>query len=585
MKPREKSLARRIARHWPSLAVYVVSLAAIVALFAIYDNIVGTVRSGRITNALLMLSDAVLIMAPLWLLSNRWKWTAVAPTAFISIFLYINALYFRFWGEVLPLSALSMTGNINGLLIDSAFGLMQPSDTLLFLPLIVQAALMAGLRRKLKAEPRVRPAMRWTAAALSALFFMATQMWCIEKRRVWHRILYSEELSFVEAMNYRYSFDANDPLHFYADNGITVLAVKMVEQSAKVSRLIRQLGDDERTRVDSFIAGRHPHTPVVADTASRNVVFIIVESFNSAVVNHRVGGHEITPVINRLLQSDSTLYSLEMRSQVCDGASGDGHLIYNAGVLPLTDAATPMSVVPRITFNPLSAQLRPGYSLSAVFADDGKSWHQVQAFNKYGFDNIYTCDNFGGRQRVRGYDGAMFDFALDVVKDLPEPFFVELVTISMHVPFQDPGVEGFDHLRDDSLTQLENDYHRMAAYFDHELGVFIDSLKRLGLYDNTILIIASDHSQNYNGGDIHAPDDKSLSTVFIAANSPAAGRVEKPVGQIDVFPTILDLVGTKPEPYMGLGRSMLDSADNSVDSLAEIQAVSELMLKGDYFGI
>ena len=65
----------------------------------------------------------------------------------------------------------------------------------------------------------------------------------------------------------------------------------------------------------------------------------------------------------------------------------------------------------------------------------------------------------------------------------------------MHYPFDDKGIAGLEN----GLANIntEQRYQLSLKYFDSELGLFLNNLKRLGLYDNSIIIIASDHDTEY----------------------------------------------------------------------------------------
>ena len=91
-----------------------------------------------------------------------------------------------------------------------------------------------------------------------------------------------------------------------------------------------------------------------------------------------------------------------------------------------------------------------------------------------------------------------------------------------------------------------------------------------------MLVIVSDHSEIVDdapdGRPSIAPDGDCC--VFLAINSGQNGMIAGPVGQIDVFPTIIELMGLGNQRWNGLGNSILHGDVTSV-------ATSPLETKGN----
>ena len=70
---------------------------------------------------------------------------------------------------------------------------------------------------------------------------------------------------------------------------------------------------------------------------------------------------------------------------------------------------------------------------------------------------------------------------------------------------------------------------------------------------------------------------------LIIANCGITAKIDRTVGQVDIFPTILNLTGNVgPKNYRGAGTSIL-SPELTARRLQEAQTVSELILRTDYF--
>ena len=136
----------------------------------------------------------------------------------------------------------------------------------------------------------------------------------------------------------------------------------------------------------------------------------------------------------------------------------------------------------------------------------------------------------------------------------------------------------------------------MTHYFDACLGRFLKGLEEAGLLENSVVVIVSDHHKKMRATD---SEDKPMPIVFIALNTGITKRIEGPVGQIDVFPTVLDIMGVE-DGWRGLGTTMLDSTNcSAVDRYGNLYGssgserdslktkawdISDLMIRGNYFG-
>jgi arylsulfatase A-like enzyme len=99
---------------------------------------------------------------------------------------------------------------------------------------------------------------------------------------------------------------------------------------------------------------------------------------------------------------------------------------------------------------------------------------------------------------------------------------------------------------------------------DAQIGRFLDELARLGLADDTAVIITADHGEEFgeHGGEFHGdlyPEDLHVPMV-IAVPGAAPARVDSPVALIDLAPTITDLLGVAAPPSFD-GRTLLPAVD------------------------
>jgi arylsulfatase A-like enzyme len=102
-------------------------------------------------------------------------------------------------------------------------------------------------------------------------------------------------------------------------------------------------------------------------------------------------------------------------------------------------------------------------------------------------------------------------------------------------------------------------YDGEVLHNDWSLQQLVDKLKQIGVLDNTLIVVVSDHGEEFweHGWTAHGHSlyQELTHGVFIMWNPkliPTPRRVAEPVQLIDVMPTVLDLVGLKiPDVVQG----------------------------------
>lgn len=170
-------------------------------------------------------------------------------------------------------------------------------------------------------------------------------------------------------------------------------------------------------------------------------------------------------------------------------------------------------------------------------------------------------------------DARVVDAVIDFLPFLQgRPWLLYVHTMGPHAPYDPPA--GFDtRFRPDryegdaetAARQMAVDlYDGEIAYSDLQLGRLLDALHELGLYDNTLIIVLSDHGEEFweHGGTDHGQtlyeEQLRVPLVVKMPGAEFAGeRRDALVEMIDIAPTILDIVGAAPESRFQ-GRSLLD---------------------------
>jgi len=195
-----------------------------------------------------------------------------------------------------------------------------------------------------------------------------------------------------------------------------------------------------------------------------------------------------------------------------------------------------------------------------------------------------------------------------VKKHKKKPFFAYLHYMDTHVPYNAP--QQFSQifgLKDDTLftpgefktmdvrllgemglskqdkQSLVNLYDAAIKYFDSNFARIVDNLKKLGVLNKTIIILTSDHGEEFWEHDGfahgHTVYNELLHVPLIIGYSPhlPKKRIKSYVQLLDFFPTILSLVRIRND-FELRGRDLAAAA------LANKQINEEILIEGILFG-
>lgn len=146
----------------------------------------------------------------------------------------------------------------------------------------------------------------------------------------------------------------------------------------------------------------------------------------------------------------------------------------------------------------------------------------------------------------------------------------------------------FPYIRHDDPAapqgDTREDYRADIAFTDGRIGEVLDELERLGATDETLVVLVSDHGEEFREHKklrhgytlfrevVHVP-------LILRAPGIAPLRVAEPVNGIDLLPTVLELLDL-PIPPAAVGRSLVPALLG--ERLDEHPILSELRLHPEY---
>jgi hypothetical protein len=148
--------------------------------------------------------------------------------------------------------------------------------------------------------------------------------------------------------------------------------------------------------------------------------------------------------------------------------------------------------------------------------------------------------------------------------------------VYMRVHLQDTGAMGG---RSRPNIWADNSLYRQAvAKADAHLGTIVEELKKLGMYENTLIFVTGDHGQTVEGGHPPFAQDAWPMPVVVAGPGIKAGGRFPYAEQIDIVPTLTYLMGVKP-PDNAMGRIMAEALVNPPANVPpRLQRLKELNL-------
>lgn len=524
---------------------------------------------------------------------TRCRWAQIVVMALLDVLLVANLMYFRTYYSAIPASSYLEAGNLADFKT-SVTDSLRWAD--IVLPLITIATAVMAFRYKTTKRQPLTAVLKWWAAPLAGFALLLTGVNLCKGG--FHKSLRSVRQS-------AYLCSADAPI-------FSVFGCIWYD----ITDAAEPITPEKQMEIERWLASQPKHQPADSVTEKRsNLLIVFAESLESWVLEKKVDGKEITPCLNRLLKEKSTLYAPNVLTQVKGGRSIDAQLMICSGLLPLM-SGTYSSLYYDNTFYTLQKAMRGlKHSRSYLLTIDKVStWNQGAVARSFGTDTIISyhdfkmTEAFGTHKRIG--DASFFQQCREKIErgevwKPGESVYMQFVTYSGHAPFKLP-----DHLRTitfpASIPEKAADYMTTAHYTDKAIGDFVAYLKTLPQYKETIVVIVGDHEglASYRQELVSNPacrglvSDKQL-TPFIVLNSPVGMRYDKFMGQIDIYPTLLNLMQLDAYRWHGLGQSILDprkqgvaigsvmnvegtGSDKEVERLKEAHTVSDYMLRYDW---
>ena len=478
----------------------------------------------------------------------------VGGSVLLAFVIYGNVGFYRFYDDFVTLPVLFQTSNF-GELGTSAAAIISWVDLLYFTDVLLVLLAVKFLPKLQDQSPVRKDARKAYFVLAAAMLFLNLGLAETERPQLLTRA-FDRELLVKNIGTYNY--------HLY----------DVYVQSKSSAQ--RALADgSELVEVNNYVRANQaePNPEMFGKYAGRNVIVVSLESLQTFVVNNEMNGEVVTPFLNELTQDQDTYYFNDFYHQTGLGKTSDSEFIFENSLFGLGRGAV-FFTHGENTYNSFAEKVgENGYYSNVMHANNKSFWNRDMIYNSFNLDNFYDIESYDVNDENSVNWGLkdipFFEQSAALMKDMPQPFYSRLITLTNHYPFYlDP--EDMMINEYDSNSATLNRYFQTVRYLDESVKEFFDDLKEQGLYDNSIIVMYGDHygiSENHNKAmaqylgkeEITPYDSALLQAVPLFVHIPGSndGQVMDEVsGQLDLRPTLLHLLGIDTSKDMQLGADL-----------------------------
>ena len=561
-------MMRRLLREYGALWLVTVLLAVKACLLVPLTGIGGGFLKEWFMNA----GMALLLCSWLVFLPRRPRlWLAWAINGLLSLILVTDSLYWRFFDDIASMNLLRQVDQLNTVHA-SVVDLLRVADLTFVADLLIAAGVLAVslVRRRTTPARTAPPRPAWRERFIVALLMAGCGGFLVGKVAINRYQHYGPELFRLVWSNSRFA-QLNGPLAFHVNDLRRYLIDELGDMRPPTAVEKRLLTDWRAKREEE--RRRAAQAPLFGAARGASLLNIQLEAVQARFIDFKVRGQEITPVLNRLTRE--SIHFNRAYHQTAHGRTSDAELAVLCGVHPLAHVAAvfrypnfPQRCLPEILRDELKMKTVAYHGHIANF------WNRRYIYPRIGVERFLSREGMVEDETILlGIsDRSMYRQVIDDFSRRERPFAAHIVTLTSHHPFVMPAAERSLDLGPWENTGVGN-YMHAIHYTDRTLGEFIAALRRIGLWDSSLVVLYGDHDMGrvdqpeaterlFPGSttDAMASVDfrKRVPLMFRLPGGRSARVISKPVGQIDIGPTIAHLLGLKPQKRDTLGHNGLD---------------------------
>ena len=516
---------------------------------------------GSMQNFLLLINPLptaiLLIGIGLFFKGRKSYWIMVIIDFLLSLWLFSNILYYREFSDFLSTSIIKTSGSTSDNLGKSIAGITKGTDFLVFLDVVIIVLLIAFKVFKIDVR-RLKLKVSLLIEGL-AVVLICTNLTMAQKDR--------------SGLLTR-TFDNNYIVKYL---GLNAFAVYDGVKTAQNNAIMAKANHSDLKTVQSYIKKNYiaPNPEYYGVAKNKNVLVIHLESFQQFLIDYKWHGKEVTPNLNKLYHANDTISFDNFFNQVGQGKTSDAEMMLENSIFGLQSGSAMSSYGTSNTFESAPAILgqKAGYTSAVMHGGAGSFWNRDNAYKSFGYNYFMPLSYY---QNKKGYylgygikDKLFFDQSIKYMEHLPQPFYLKMITVTNHYPYDlDKKNQSID--KTDTGDKTVDGYVQTAHYLDQAIGELMSYLKKSGLEKNTLIMLYGDHygiSGNHHKASAQLLDKDSFNNfdnlqfqrVPLMFHMPGlkGGINHTYGGEIDVRPTLFNLLGINDQNMIQFGHSLL----------------------------
>lgn len=320
-----------------------------------------------------------------------------------------------------------------------------------------------------------------------------------------------------------------------------------------------------------------------------NVIQLVIEGFSGYAIDP-----ELTPTLYKLANEGFVFNNYYTALHYTSTSNGECQTLlglYPKNGNPITMKRT--GVLGTNAYFSLAQQLdREGYQVLGYHGNYDMYGRQASHTNLG-----YTWKQFGtgldvdttssGEIAWPARDTQVIENSVDDYISSDQPFHVYYLTISGHMPYSNNRIVQpyLDQVRALPYSQTTQNYMATVMEVDRALELLLQKLEEAGKLDKTLIIATGDHIPYSNAGvleelsgrtfgsskDLEALNESAIdfdvyknTLILWSASMEEPVQVDKPCCQVDILPTISNLLGLEYDSRMLSGRDILSDSEGLV---------------------
>ncbi|MDQ8692083.1 LTA synthase family protein [Streptococcus sp. IsoGale022] len=485
-----------------------------------------------------------------------------------------NSIYYREFSDFVTVNTMLASSSVSAGLGEAALELFRPWDILYLIDFPILAFLFFKKYIRMDDRPFNKRAS-FAVTPLSAMLFSAN--------------LFLAEIDRPELLSRGFS-------NYYVVRalGLPAFLGYSANQTYTANRERSKASEKDLEPVTEYIQSHYaePNPEYYGIAKGRNVIYVHLESFQQFLIDYKLQAdgkeYEVTPFLNSLYHSNSTLAFSNVFNQVKAGKTSDAETMIETGLFGLNQGSFMVNYGGTNTQQaaPFILSKNGGYTSAVFHGNTGSFWNRNTAYKQWGYNHFFDASYFTKQDDTNSFqyglnDKIMLKDSIKYLEHLQQPFYAKYITVSNHYPYTTSliGDEiGFPLAK--TKDETINGYFATANYLDSSVKALFDYLKESGLYDNSIIVLYGDHfgisqTRNPNLAPLVGKSSETWSNydnammqrvpyMVVVPGMDKGKIIDTYGGQVDMLPTLEHLLGIDSKNYLQVGQDLLSTQHQQI---------------------